>query len=217
MQIIDFQTRPIDQWPGQFTKHRKRSPFSVGYGTMKDDLDRELQHLQARGVAVLLALREQDIRFDGRPRAGAKVTHPGVIVVCETKHGPLRMACDTFDEWTGNLRAITLTLKNLRLIDNYGCTRRGEQYRGWTALPPPEGVIHAPGPVATMTKDEAIRFLAEICEYNPERIAAALLRNPSDADVFVRQAAAKTHPDRGGDPEKFKKVMQAKAVLEGSK
>lgn len=214
--MLQYQFRPIDVWPGTKTSRPVSSRFKAGWTATLDLLERELKHLAARDIVIQAFVHLSQVRNDGMLRADAKPFQHGVILAFQSKHGPLKYPCDSYDYWQDNVRAIALALEALRTVDRYGVTKRAEQYRGWTALPPPEGVISAPGPVATMTKDEAIRFLAEICEYNAERIAAAILRNPGDADVFVRQAAAKTHPDRGGDPEKFKKVMRAKAVLEGS-
>lgn len=198
MQVVTFQTRPIDQWPRAFTKNRKRATFSIDYGAMNADLYRELELLGSKAVVLLMAIDEHDIRLDGRPRAGAKLKHPGVIVSAETKHGPMRWACDTYTEFADNLRAITLTLKNLRLIDGYGCTSKGEQYRGWAALPAPDSRPFS-------DRATAIAYLAKYVGGG----------SPSDTAELVKAAVMKSHPDKGGNAEAFKAVMDARKFIEG--
>lgn len=198
--MFEFQTRPIDQWPGALTTNRKRSQFSAGYGATLQLLDRELSHINAKGVVVLMALDASEIRLDGRPYAKAIPRHPGVILSCTTKYGPFRMACDRFTEWADNLRAIALSLEHLRAMDRYGCTKRGEQYRGWQALP-------APNPLPT-TREEAY---AELSKVIGEGRAKTL-----PLDEAFREAALLTHPDTGGDAERFKRIVAAKKVLEGN-
>src|SRR5947208_1880483 len=80
------------------------------------------------------AVTESDIRLDGRPRARAVASHPGVVLAFDSRHGPLKYAVDTFDRWQDNLRAIALGLEHLRAVDRYGVTRRGEQYTGWRQI-----------------------------------------------------------------------------------
>lgn len=201
--MIEFQCRPIDQWPGKLTPpmQQESARFANAWGTLNKDLYRELEHLNAKGVAVLLALRDEDIRIDGRPRAGMKPAHPGVILVAETKHGPMRWACDKYRDWQQNLRAISMTLNRLRLIDEYGCTKRGEQYTGWKALP-------APGDASVDMKGDAWSFLCGLLGVQNEGI-------PKAVENFIRAAEKQTHPDRGGNASDFKRVQEARKVLLG--
>lgn len=207
---MHYEFRPIDTWPGDLTPAgaRKYSPFKADYGDTLDLLDRELWHLNARDVVFEVALLPADIRLDGRPRANARpAAHPGVVVSFGSIHGPLRYACDAFRNWQANLRAIALGLEALRKVERYGITKRGEQYTGWSALPP--GSIAA-GPSA-MTLDEAIAFLHE--HTGPD----AGWWDHDDPDAVDRAylvAAKKLHPDAGGDAELFKRLQQAKAVLD---
>jgi hypothetical protein len=54
-----------------------------------------------------------------------------------------------------NARAIALGLEALRKVDRYRITKRGEQYTGWSALPPA-----TPMGAAKMTADDALEFFA---------------------------------------------------------
>lgn len=196
---MEITFRPILQWPGKFTPDRKGSRFKASYNQTLRLLDAELLHLKARNIVLQVALNEAQIRLDGRPRADSKPRHPGVILSFDSKHGPLSYPCDRFDSWEDNLRAIALSLEHLRAVDRYGVTKRGEQYHGWTALPPPS---KAP----TMEKVEAVKFL--------QKFATAAIKNAEEARAAYRQGAMTLHPDRGGDPEEFKKLQQAKEILE---
>jgi hypothetical protein len=74
--------RPITTWPGEMTHEfeRARSPFSASLSATSSLLARELANLNALNPVLLVALRDRDIRLDGKPRADARPTHPGVIV-----------------------------------------------------------------------------------------------------------------------------------------
>lgn len=191
--------RPISTWPGTETRERVRSNFSAPWRDTLQLLDRELRHLgggyRSAPTVLEIAMREQDFRNDGLPRAHARPTHPGVIVNIETKaYGPLRYPCDRFTDWHDNLRAIALALEALRKVDRYGVTKHGEQYAGWRA-------IEASQPMPTA--DDAERSL---------RLVAGDM--DGDLDRVVRAARAKVHPDRnGGDRGVYDAVDTAVQVL----
>jgi hypothetical protein len=195
-----LQTRPIDQWPGKLTRNRKRAPFRSGYGQTMNLLTRELEHLRATGIVLLMALRPQDIRLDGRPRADSRTEHPGVIL-CFNKPESVRMPCDAFDDWSDNLRAIALSLEALRKVDRYGVSKCSEQYKGWAALPPPNG--------DHWTKQQAWEFIAAMIGRGKD--APAL--SPTDMETAIRTCEFKTHPDHGGNSTDFHKVQQARKLL----
>lgn len=201
MKVANFQCRPIDQWPGEFTKVRKDARFKQNYGATLDLLHHELDMIKAQGVVLLMALYEDQIRLDGRPRGDCKPAHPGIILCCTTKFGPLRMPCDRYKNWQDNLRAIALSLEALRTVDRHGCTKRGEQYRGWTSI--------AAGDERDFpTAEDAIAFLRKILGLAPgERGVPAEL---------IRTSMFKAHPDHGGSEAMMKQVLKAKAKIEGS-
>jgi hypothetical protein len=124
-------TRPIVLWPHQETRGRRRSQFKAPWMDTVALLEREVGMLGGRQAVMQIAITEEDLRLDGRIRANARPTHPGVIVSFESRHGPLEYATDVFDDWQDNVRAIALGLEALRRVDRYGIAKRGEQYRGW--------------------------------------------------------------------------------------
>lgn len=197
--MFEPQTRPIDQWPREFTPKRERAEFTKNYQTLMRDLEREVTHLKSKSVLLLLALEESDIRLDGRPRADARPKHPGVILVVETPDkGTLRFPCDRYDSWTANLRAITLHLDALRRIDRYGVSVHGEQYTGWQKLA-------APGDLEIYSLEEAKAFL--------RRIIGGRVDTLPQADA-LREAEKLTHPDAPtGNSDLFKRVQNCRKHL----
>ena len=182
---MTYTVRPIDEWPGPQTRGRRRSPFRASWGSTASLLRRELDALQARNTVLMIAVEESDIRLDGLLRANARPRHPGVVVAFDSRYGPLKYATDTFSDWQDNVRAIALGLEALRKVDRYGITKRGEQYTGWKQLESGNGVV--------MSAEKAREILAGYGGW--------------------RDALKATHPDHGGDPERFQRVQQARAVL----
>ncbi len=190
MRWSDVVFRPIEQWPGELTRFRRRSQFSAPWGKTLQLVERELEFLGARQVVVQVALEERDFRIDDTPRVRATASHPGIILAFESEYGPLQYATDEFDNWQDNLRAVALSLEALRAVNRYGVSRHGEQYRGWRQLPVGSDDTHGIPDARTAR------------EYLDDVYAGDL-----------RAALFATHPDRGGDREEFGKVMRIKGLL----
>jgi len=94
-----------------------------------------LKQIEVYDVKIKLEIEEHEI---ARPKS------PGVVLFFNGKHGEIAMPCDTYDSWTANLRALSLTLTALRAVDRYGASKSGEQYRGWQQLSAP---ALPPGPM----------------------------------------------------------------------
>lgn len=219
--------RPIEVWPGEPTPahKRQRSPFTtrdtssewswrrkdVPLSDTLELLDRELRALGVRDEAVLqVAVRERDLRLDGQLRADARPEHPGIILNFKSRHGELSYACDTFTTWQANLRAIAKGLEALRLVDRYGIGQ-GRQYTGYRAIG-----AGTPMPAAAMTVEDAARFLIEHGEWGDVSATVdEILDAGSDVRAaYFREAAKKLHPDAGGNPELFKRLVEARDLLE---
>jgi hypothetical protein len=182
--MIDLRFVPLDGWPTERIPSGKRrdAPFGVSYTKMLDDLERELRHLGARDVVIQAGYLREDIRNDGWPRSSApKPTDPGVIISFLSKSGQeISFPCDTYRDYWGNLRAISLTLTALRAIDRYGVTRHDEQYKGWAKLPA------APD---TMSTESALEFFGVYANTKPV--------NAETLKTAYREAARILHPDKG--------------------
>lgn len=200
--------RPIEAWPHPLTKNRRQASFSAPWSSTLTQLDAELRHLgrgRETAPAVLqIAMREQDFRLDGMPRANAVPSHPGVILSIESTKGPLSFPCDTFDRWRDNLRAITLTLEKLRAIDRYGVTKGTEQYTGWQQLP--AGGSTPAESVSAVDAERVIRRYAAAGD-GVDGLSLGTLSQE------YRRARAATHPDRGGPREAWDAVEAAAEVL----
>lgn len=197
---------PIGDWPGEFTRHRQVSKFSAGLTDTLHLLDREIYHLvdtkaQQESAELLVAIPAGAFRIDGRPYANAKAEHPGVIFSIDSRHGHLSYPCDTFRSWEDNLRAIAKALEALRMVDRYGVTKRGEQYRGFLAIE----ATAAPSGFATA--DDALHFIGVLAQAEPDRANARAVR------TVLRAAQRSAHPDAGGDAATFQRVSLAEAKL----
>lgn len=203
-----FITRPLHSWTRPQTKDRKRSPYSVGFDRTLRDLGRELLKLGVDGdVVIQVDLEEKRIRQDGMPYADVSPRTPRVLLsFTSEKHGAMTYSCDRFTDWTSNVRAIALGLERLRLVEETGIISRGEQYTGFKALP--AGIPLPPPP---MTVDEAATVIFEI---SPGFSASTIIASVVAFNASYRHAAKACHPDRGGDPEKWKKLQAAAEVLE---
>lgn len=197
--MTEYRFRPISTWPGDLTKHRRTSPFRAGHDVTLRQLGRELEDLRAKDVVVELAVREADLRIDGMPRARSRSPeHPGCVLSFDSKHGPLRYACDAFLHWEDNLRAITLGLESLRRVERYGITKRGEQYAGWKAIA-----------ASSQSADDARSILRDIVDEATEKPAVGF----SD-QMLVKLARKFSHVDAPtGSRRRWDAVQQAAQTL----
>lgn len=206
-----IQFRPlIGEWPRKMTFNRTSSQFKAHYNATLDLLDRELEHAGASGVAVQLAVAEQDIAANGNLKGGRLTRHPGVILSYTCKGRQISFPCDKYSDWRENLRAIALSLEALRKVNRYGVSTGEEQYTGWARLEGPAGSTAAP---PKLSKAEALAILSTaagwpVIEFNGE-VPANLV------EAAFREAAKKTHPDAGGNADDFKRVHEARQVLLG--
>lgn len=139
-----WEIRPLGHWTDRETPNRQSTGvFRATWDSTLELLAYETEALGAELVVIQVDAEATDIRRDGMLKARARVGHPGAVVSFTSDHGPLRYAADRYEQrwsgampgWQANVRAVALALEALRAVDRYGVTRRGEQYRGWSALP----------------------------------------------------------------------------------
>jgi hypothetical protein len=210
---LNLTLKSIDTWPGTPTPawNRERGPFSAGLKDTLSTLRKELNALRATAIVLQIAIRPEKLRLDGLPRAGATAEHPGVILAFDSKRGPLRIWFDRFTRWESNLRAIAMHLEHLRMAGLYGVGEDGQQYRGWTALPPGPPVPPQRGTQEYSTAlYAAVRRLQEAAgrESTPENRALAA-NDADEARRLIRAAQAATHPDAGGSDDSFTAIQPA--------
>ncbi|MGA8594471.1 MAG: J domain-containing protein [Bryobacteraceae bacterium] len=205
--MLNAVFRPVEAWPGQQTPShkRQRSRFKAAYSKTLDDLERELAAIRAKDVVIQCYLDRDDIRNDGWPRSKARPKQPGVIVTFLQGKDVISMPCDTFLDWEQNVRAIALTLHALRMINQYGVTKRDEQYQGFKR-------IEAPKPMAQMTIEDAAELVSSIAGVQPAR--NLIYGGRETFEEIYRLAARKSHPDlNGGSHEMFVRLQQAAELL----
>lgn len=216
--------RPMRGWDGPLTDPRASgAAFSAELYKTERLLLTEARQLGASDVIVEVDAPAGDFLADGTGmKSGRREPEfPGVVVhLIGTRHGDLRYACDAFEArysndlpgWQCNLRAVALGLEALRKPERYGIASRGEQYRGFAALPPgtPLGSRAAP---EALTLDGAARLLAAGMDGLD---AGDLLDDRSAAVTAYRVAAKRVHPDNAhtGNAESFRRVNEAWALLE---
>lgn len=127
--------RPLTEWPYPATYPRQYARFRASYQNTLQLLEYEIDRLDGSDIVFGIGLRERDVRLDGQPRADARpISHPGVEISFNSRHGRLVYGTDEFDDWKDNVRAIALSLEALRAVDRYGVSKRGQQYAGWAQL-----------------------------------------------------------------------------------
>ncbi len=207
MADLRYEFRPIGVWTDPLTpmEARKRSPFKSTYSQTLDLLFREADLLGATRVVLQVDLQPSQIRRDGLPKEGARYgSNPGVIVSFDSRHGPLRYATDAYETWKANLRAIALGLEDLRAVDRYGISKRGEQYRGWTAI-----ASASPGRGPFTTEDEARQWMRGAADI--EGISRA---SWTTLDDLYKKLAVLMHPDMpAGSLERWERLDAAASLL----
>jgi len=195
-------------------EYMKKSPFKCK--TPIDDLERELQHLEATDIVIESGHNRTQIRNDGWPRGGSSPAHPDVRLYFRSKYGDLMYECKVFESWEANLRAICLHLQNTRIdTTERGIGSGGEAYRGFAALPPGASSPAIAGTEWASAMD-AIEFLA-ITGFGSAADFPALMadaiRPGATRDLLYREAARKAHPDTGGSDELMAKVNRARDYI----
>lgn len=179
-----YEIRPLGPWTGPVTTDRKTgAQFRAGWDKTLELLRIEADLLGASTLVIQVDADPADIRRDGMLRARARVGFPGIRVSLDSRHGPLTYATDAYEYWQANVRAVALSMLALRAVDRYGVSRAGEQYRGWSAI--------------------------EAGDDGTRRAAQDLIAGYGGLTAALKT----THPDHGGDPDAFRRVMEARRVL----
>lgn len=215
------QVEPLRQWPKEYPRAERRqsSPFEQK-GILRrtiSDLKHELRQIDVEQVVLQVEVPPDQIRKrDGLPYKNADID-PGVVLTLEMEDGSVQTyPCDTFYNWQSNLRAIALTLHDLRRISRYGVGQGSEQYRGFTALPEDVDKRLGPEEAARILASTAPEARAEYGDGDRDAAVRAILGDQAVASRFYREAARRSHPDRRDvfSDEHFKRVQTASHVLE---
>jgi hypothetical protein len=181
---------------------------------LRDELDKASY---VDGSLVLeMWVDAREIRLDGQLRADARVRKHGVIFRFSRYTKKVRVLpsgqriritqdvsypCDAFDHWQDNLRAIMLSMESLRRVERYGVFKY-DDIISRLALPSADG--------KTSTRESAAAFLAT---HSGVAMQEILFSDTARASAY-RKAAAKLHPDRGGDQDTFVQLHEANKTLQ---
>lgn len=210
----DWTLRPLVS-PAGIPVGGTASQFQAPWTNTLDLLARELDYLRAEHVVLELEITEAQLRIDGELRAGATPAGPRARLSFDSRHGPLSYATGQFGTegvaigWKHNVRAIALGLEALRRVDRYGISRGGQQYRGWLQLEAGESAA-----TGGLTVEGAAGTVIDL-----SGLTAGLSRTQVVADVDTyrrayRSAAARCHPDSGGDVAVWHELQRARSVLD---
>lgn len=214
---LDVRFKPLPVWNGKATPpaSRRQLPGEQTYTQILDRLESELKHLGARDIVIETGHKATATRNDGWLRSDAPTpAHPGAVLWFDAKAtrggkvvGELHFACDRYANWKDNLRAIILTLEDLRKIENRGATQSGEQYTGYAALPamktPPD------------LKEAAARLLIKYANAVPSVTVTEILTQPETARAVYSEAVKKAHPDVSNNRIEYNAVRAAYDTIRG--
>lgn len=133
------------------------------------------------------------VRNDGLPYANQKKPDDTGVVLYFTRKGKdIAIACDAWYTIDANLRAIGMTIEAIRGMERWGTEEMVDRaFTGFAALP--ESTIVTP-----YTAKPWFEVLEVSPNASPETIRAA-----------YKSHLHKTHPDHGGDVNKFHEVQKA--------
>lgn len=207
--------RPMKLWPDTVKIERLRAPFKADHRGTLGLLEREVRMIRGVDAVVELALHEKQFTREGLPYSEARPDHPGVIVrvrkpVLNPKGKqdmvPLYFPAARFSTWQANLRAVAISLEDLRRIDRYGVTQNSQQYLGFGK--------YLPGPVheGVLTLDAAAVLIANEGGGVPY---SSIIGSVETYRASYRRAAARLHPDAGEhDADKWERLQAAKTLLD---
>lgn len=128
------------QWPAGIRRtpdqDRRRGSFQVSAASATQSLVDEIARSGGHDVVISSNL---PVRRDGLPYANAREpSDPGVAVYFTRKAQLLCVPCDAFDRVWKNIRAVALSIKDIRGPEARGCAVIADQaFTAFVALPPP--------------------------------------------------------------------------------
>ena len=176
-------------WP--FSKQRTKKPqasrFDTKFAKARDELMKEI--LMLGGMQPILS-SNIPLKRDGLPYAGQKEPDDrGVAIYFMLYARQYCFACDRWDKVGDNIQAVRHTIAALRGIERWGTGDMLQAaFTGFAALPNPENPYTVLGVKESATQDEV--------------------------NAAYREKVKKLHPDNGGDPEEFNRVVNARTKLQ---
>lgn len=176
----------------------------------------ELAKIGAKQVVIEAGYKPHQVRADGWPYSNAKPEHHHVRVSFSKDGVPISFLQNGFNCVEYNVWLIGRTLNALRAVDRYGCTKAGEQYKGWAQLPPGASGSAPIAAAEWATPFDAATFLLDTGDPNGECrvLRSEVIRGGAVLEDAFRAAAKKAHPDTGGSADLVSKVSRARDFIE---
>lgn len=175
-------------WPRTDIGFRRDSNFKSSFDKSRIRLLKEIALLGGKNKVLSSNI---PLRQDGQPYARmGEPLDPGVAVYFDLKGRPLCFACDRYRRTVDNLHAIELTVGAIRGIERWGSSQMLERaFTGFEALPAP----------ASQGREPWWTILGVHEGASVDEIGWAYLDRVKEH-----------HPDRGGDPQKFIRITEAR-------
>lgn len=178
-------------WPDGWKRSASRDASNfvyIPFGHSRDKLLREIGRLGGKSIILSTNI---PLRGDGLPYANFKPpADAGAAVYFDYKGKPMCFACDKFTAVWENLHAIELTIDAIRGISRWGASDMMERaFRGFLAI-----AYHGPD----------WRTVLGFSGMDNGQVSAEMI------DDAFRRLAQEHHPDKGGDPDQFHKLTQAR-------
>jgi hypothetical protein len=160
--------------------------------SVSDAIGRVVGELSSMGIGRddLIISTNIPTRLDGLPRSDrAQPSDPGAAVYWQRGKQAMRcMAIDRYDRVQDNLAAIAATLEAMRAIERHGGAEILDRaFKGFAALP-----------------ENASQSWREVLGIHAQTVDLQIVEDRFRVLVKLH------HPDRGGDPQQFDRVVKAR-------
>lgn len=128
------------QWPAHVQRTAPQNRAWGGFQVTPDKATKDLvAEVQRSGGTGLVISSNRPVRRDGLPMQSAREPDdPGVAVYFTRKGQSICIPCDSFDRVWKNIRAIGLSIRDMRGPESRGCAAITDQaFTGFAALPAP--------------------------------------------------------------------------------
>ena len=178
-------------WRRTASRDRKSSgTFKVSQRDAVAHVYEQIDMLSSEGGSAILSTNLQP-RIDGMPLSRqTAITDPGAAIYFRRNGRDQVLACDTYDDVRGNIRALGLTLEALRGIERWGASDLLDRaFTGFVALAAPEQWWQVLG-------------IAQSASH-------------AEIDAAYRRLARTEHPDHGGTDAKMARLNAARDTAKG--
>lgn len=186
-----FSTRNYD-YAGQGYRGWSAITFDRARRLLVDELDR----MKAKSLVISTNI---PVRSDGLPYsndAKRRVEDPGVAIYFMLKGKQMVMAQDLYNNVPANLRSLGMAIEAMRALERHGGGTMTERaFRGFSALPPPEG-------------EKPRRPWWEVMRYSADPAERVIL-SPAEIKARYNTLAKQRHPDAGGSTEEMSELNAA--------